>query len=236
MPDLQPLSSEDDILKEAREVPQLQPAPSTTSLPQQESGASYESTTVVPTVPADVRPAIVTYPQEAVPSYNQPTLRTEEIDLKPFHYALPAQNYVVASVLLGAASFWVFLLIQAAIIVAQVKAQYSRYYTTDTNAGSTVTPDQLLSYLGLAVLIVVGLALLSNKRGARLVALIGAGVGVLYWGYQLYKIIEGGGLMLFTGMFAVISFYALAACLLPLGLMVFTIIHLTRPRVAAAYR
>lgn len=235
MPDLQPLNSEDDILKEAHAVAEPQARTTETSYPEPDEAEiatpeatahtdSYSRTATSATRPS---PALVPIPvaQDVV---------VQEIDRKPFHYKLPVQNYVISTILLGVSSLWILYLVQAAIVMANAKSLMRGYGGSALVREPTISIDTVFYYVPLVVFVVLGLSLLSNRKWARTVALVAALAGMIYWGYFLIQFGQIG--LAILSLFGLYSLFTLVIVFLPLGLIIYTFVHLLRPKVAAAYR
>lgn len=239
MQNIQPLGNEGEILKEAQAAaPPVPPVVNAAS-------AQPAPTPSAPTTPASNQPVdTMPDPMSFVPGQRSavsvPTAllsNQQTPDLKPFHYALPVQNYIIATVALGAATAISAVLLYSLITAATIRQKMVSQFGASSSSSTIISDDIWLILLPIAIFATLGISLLKNAKGMRVVSIVAASAGIAWYGYQLIKFIDVGGLKLVGNMLlGPTAFMALLYYLVPVALMGYTLYHLMKARVREAYR
>ena len=239
MQNIQPLGNEEEILKEAQAAAPPVP-PVVNTAPAQPTPSA--PATPAPNQPVDTMPDPVSFvPGQrsavSVPAVTAPLSNQQTPDLKPFHYALPVQNYIIATVVLGAAAAISAVLLYSLITAATIRQKMASQFGASSSSSTIISDDIWLILLPIAVFATLGISLLKNAKGMRVVSIVAASAGIAWYGYQLIKFIDVGGLKLVGSMLlGPTAFMALLYYLVPVALMGYTLYHLMKARVREAYR
>lgn len=237
---VQPLGNEEEILKEAQAAAPPQRVAISAADSQPDPAPSTEPM-MAPAQPTEALPDPISFipgqgVQSPVSSASE-SLASQQVDLKPFHYALPVQNYIIATVALGAAAAISAVLLYSLIAAANIQQKMTSQFGASSTAGSTISSDIWFVLVPIAIFATLGVSLFKNAKGMRVVSIVAASVGIAWYGYQLIKFIDVGGLKLIGSMlFGSAAFMALLYYIVPVALMGYTLYHLMKARVREAYR
>ncbi len=199
MTDINPISSEDDLRRQAKENEALQPhpvVPQPAAVENQPSqGFGNENMAKNPEVEPTSRVNISVPGSTRIESRQQTPVSTVlENPEKPFAYRIPAFSYFLAwmflitAVILGAMAS---ASISSLNTASEYAAKYSSSYGSAAYSSSIQSPDYFKSLMPIFIAIVYCIVMaIGLLRGGRLFRYVGIALSIGAVGYEIYELVQ----------------------------------------------